>query len=159
MARMEPEVGNSPPPQSLTSLSTGTGSGVIAGEPQVASPSGTGLATDQRISSAVRTQGSVIELSDQVKKQLVKVLIDSSATNNFITDDLMTTWDLPVELERQHQDLKLADGSTVQAVGQMQFKLQCGDYKTRITARVFLNMHKEVILGMPWLILENLAID
>ena len=29
----------------------------------------------------------------------------------------------------------------------------------KITARVFPNLHKEVILGMPWLIQENLAID
>ena len=49
----------------------------------------------------------------QVKKQPIKVLIDSGTTGNFITDDLMTAWDLPVELEMQHQDLKLADGSMV----------------------------------------------
>ena len=105
------------PPRSLTGPSTSPGSGVIAGEPQVASPSGTGPATDQGISSAIRIRGSVIELSGQVKKQLVKVLIDSGATGNFITDDLVTAWDLPVELGMQHQDLKLANGTTVQAAG------------------------------------------
>ena len=71
----------------------------------------------------------------------------------------MTAWNLPVELETQYQDLKLADGSMVQSAGRVQFKLQCGDYKTRITARVFPNLHKEVILGMPWLMQENPAID
>ena len=71
----------------------------------------------------------------------------------------MAAWDLPMELEMQHQDLKWTDGSTVQAVGREHFKLQCGDYKTRITARVFPNLHKDVILGMPWLIQENPAID
>ena len=54
MARVEPEVGNSPPPRSLIGPSTSTGSGVAAGEPQVASPSGTGPAIDQGISSTVR---------------------------------------------------------------------------------------------------------
>ena len=97
-------------------------------------------------------------MSGQVKKQPIKVLIDSGATGNFIIDDLVTR-NLPVELETQHQDLKLADGSTVQAIGRVQFKLQCGDYKARITTRVFPNLHKKVILGMSWLIQENLAID
>ena len=106
-------MGNGPPPRSLTGPSTSTGSGVVAGEPQVASPRGTGPATNQGISSAIRIRGSVIELSGQVKKQPVKVLIDSGATGNFITDDLVTAWNLPVELEDQHQDLKLADGSVV----------------------------------------------
>ena len=113
MARVEPEGGNGPPPRSLTGLSTSTGSGVAAGEPQVASPSGARPATDQGISFAVRIRGSIIELSGQVKKQPIKVLIDSGATGNFITDDLVAAWNLPVELETQHQDLKLADGSTV----------------------------------------------
>ena len=84
-----------------------------------------------------------------MNRQPVKVLVDSGATGNFITDDLVDTWQLPVELETQHQDLKLADGSSVQATGRVQFNLQCGDYRTKITARVFPNLHKEVILGMP----------
>ena len=113
MARVEPEVGNDSPPRSLIGPSTNIGSGVAVGEPQLASPSGTGPTTDQGISSAVRIQGLVVELSRQVKKQLVKVLINFGATGNFITDDLMSALNLLVELETQHQDLKLADGSTV----------------------------------------------
>ena len=101
----------------------------------------------------------MIELAGQVNRQPVKVLVDSGATGNFITDDLVDTWQLPIELETQHQNLKLADGSTVKAAERVQFSLQCGDYRTKITARVFPNLHKEVILGMPWLIQENLAID
>ena len=89
----------------------------------------------------------------------MKVLIDSGATGNFITDGLVTAWELPTELEEDHQELKLADGSTVQAAGRVQFNLQCGAYKAKITARVFPNLHKEVILGMPWLIQENPVID
>ena len=65
----------------------------------------------------------MIELAGQVNRQPVKVLVDSGATGNFITDDLVDTWQLPVELETQHQDLKLADGSTVQATGRVQFNL------------------------------------
>ena len=159
VARVVPVVGNGPPSRFWTGQSTSTGSGVAVGELQVESPSGTGPANEQGISSAVRIRGSVIELSGQIKHQPVKVLIDSGATGNFITDGLVTAWELPTELEEDHQELKLADGSTAQAAGRVQFNLQCGAYKAKITARVFPNLHKEVILGMPWLIQENPAID
>ena len=54
MARVEPEVGNGPPPQSLTGPSPSMGYGIVVGEPQVASPNGTGPAIDQGISFAVQ---------------------------------------------------------------------------------------------------------
>ena len=82
----------------------------------------------------------MIELAGQVNKQLVKVLVNSGATGNFITDHLVDTWQFPMELETQYQDLKLEDGSTVQATRQVQVNLQCGDYRTKITARVFPNL-------------------
>ena len=102
MARVESVVGNCPPPRSLIGLSISAGSEVAAGEPQVASRSGTRPASDQGISSAIRIQGSMIELSSQVNKQPVKALVDSGATGNFITNDLVDTWQLLVELETQH---------------------------------------------------------
>ena len=82
-------------------------------ETQVSSPNYSGPATDQGIISAVRIRGSVIELSGQVKKKAVKVLIDSGTTRNFITKDLAIAWNLLVEQEAQYQVLMLVDGSTV----------------------------------------------
>ena len=121
--RVEPVVGNGPPPRFWTGQSASTRSGVAVGELQVESPSGTGPTDEQGISSAIRIRGSVIELSNQINHQPVKVLIDSGATGNFITDGLVTAWELPTELEEDHQELKLADGSTVQAARRVQFNL------------------------------------
>ena len=42
------------------------------------------------ISSAVRIRGSVLELSGWVKERPIRVLIDSGATGNFISDELVT---------------------------------------------------------------------
>ena len=149
MARVKPEVGNGPLPRSLTGPNTSTRFRVVVVEPQVARPSDGGPTTDQGISSAIQIRDSVIELSGQVKKQAVKVLIDSGATINFISDDLVAAWDLPIELESQDQELKLADGSIVQPTGRVQFNLLCGNYRSRIIDRVFPNLHMELTLEIP----------
>ena len=47
----------------------------------------------------------------------------------------------------------------VKADGYVQFKLCCGDYSGDVIARVFPNLSKEFILGIPWLVRENPAID
>ena len=43
--------------------------------------------------------------------------------------------------------------------GYVQFVLHCGNYKTKVLARVFPNLHEELILGIPWLVQENPTID
>ena len=101
----------------------------------------------------------MIELSGTVNKNIVKVLIDSGATGNFISEELIIAWGLRVEPEPQYEELTLVDGSIVKAAGRVQFNLRCGDYRGKITARVFPHLHKELILGMPWLIQENPVID
>ena len=45
----------------------------------------------------------------------------------------------------------MADGSKLRMEGRVQFTLRCGNYKERILARVFPDLHKEIILGIPWL--------
>ena len=37
--------------------------------------------------------------------------------------------------------------------------MNCGDYKGKIVAKLFPNLHEEYILGMPWLEYENHIID
>ena len=87
------------------------------------------------------------------------MLIDSGATGNFISDRVMATLELQVEPEEEAEELSLADGSMVKASGYVQFRLQCGKFKQDVRARVFPNLHKEVILGMPWLERTNPVID
>ena len=44
-------------------------------------------------------------------------------------------------------------------IGYVQLVLNYGDYKGRIVAKVFPNLQRECILGMPWLEHENPIID
>ena len=67
--------------------------------------------------------------------------------------------ELKVKPEDDFELLKLADGSEVHVQGYVQLVLHCGNYKTRILARVFPNLHEELILGILWLVQENPTID
>ena len=53
----------------------------------------------------------------------------------------------------------MADGSVVKTEGKVQVYLKCGGYKGLISARLFPEMHKPMILGIPWLAKENPHID
>ena len=45
----------------------------------------------------------------------------------------------------------MADGTVVKTEGRVQFVLKCGGYNGQISTRVFPNMNKPMILGIPWL--------
>ena len=109
--------------------------------------------------SVIRFQGRVLELSISVQKCPVKMLLDSGATGNFVSDAMVTALGLPVQEEEDLHELTLADGTVVLIVGYVQFVMNCGDYKGRIVAKVFPNLYKECILGIPWLEYENPIID
>ena len=47
----------------------------------------------------------------------------------------------------------------VQTKGRVQFVLKCGGYRGEISAQVFPNMNKQMILGIPWLSKETPHID
>ena len=53
----------------------------------------------------------------------------------------------------------MADGTVVKTKGRVQFVLKCGAYRGQISARVFPNMNKPMIMGIPWLSKENPHID
>ena len=89
----------------------------------------------------------------------MKVLLDSGATGNFISDTLATALKLKINVDVDFKDLTLADGSIVWTTGYVQFTLNCGEYKSKIIARVFPDLHKVCILWMPWLVYENPMID
>ena len=52
-----------------------------------------------------------------VKKHPVKMLLDSRATRNFISDVMATTFNLQVQSYDNFHDLKLADRAVVQIAG------------------------------------------
>ena len=62
---------------------------------------------------------------------------------------------IKIEAEDQSEELKMADGTVVKTEGRVQFVLKCGGYRGQISARVFPNMNKPMILGIPWLSKEN----
>ena len=66
---------------------------------------------------------------------------------------------MKIEVEDQAESLKMADGTVVKTDGRVQFVLKCGGYRGQVSARVFPNMNKSLILGIPWLSKENPHID
>ena len=101
----------------------------------------------------------MIELSSSVKKRSVKMLLDSGATGNFISDAMVTELKLQVQNDEDFYEFTLADGTIVPITRYVQFVMNCGDYKSKIMARVFPNLHKECIQGIPWLGYQNSIID
>ena len=87
------------------------------------------------------------------------MLLDSGSTGNFVSTQFVAAVGLQVQSDPDWQEITLADGSKLKREGQVQFTLQCGGYKGKISARVFPNLHKEIILGIPWLSQVNPIID
>ena len=59
----------------------------------------------------------MIELSSSVKKRLVKMLLDSSAIGNFISDAMATALKLQIQDDEDFHELTLADGTIVPTAG------------------------------------------
>ena len=83
------------------------------------------------------------------------MLIDSGSTGNFISDQVVVSLHLKVVEDGIRQKLVLPDKSIIWAGGWVYFLLTCGEYVRRISARIFPSLHKELILGMPWLVMED----
>ena len=89
----------------------------------------------------------------------MRVLVDSGSTGTYIDAWECTTRRIKIEVKDQAEELKMADGIVVKTEGRVQFVLKCGGYRGQISARVFPNMNKPMILGIPWLSKENPHID
>ena len=116
-------------------------------------------ATDEEVSSAVRVLGRVLELAGRVQKYPTRVLLDSGSTGNFISTQFVAAAGLTIQPDSDWEEVTLADGSKLRTEGRVQFTLRCGKYKERVLARVFPDLHKEIILGIPWLEKANPMID
>ena len=95
MDRAEPEMGDGLPSRSLVVQGGNIGPGVAAGESHSESPR-QGGPVDEDIMSAVCLRGRVLELSSSVQKRPVKMLLDSSAASNFVSDAMVTALGLLV---------------------------------------------------------------
>ena len=85
--RVELEMGDHPPSRYLADQGVNIELGVAAGATQCLSPNSDG-STDEMV-PIVRLCRSMIEFSNYVKECLVKVLLDSGATRNFISDAMV----------------------------------------------------------------------
>ena len=66
---------------------------------------------------------------------------------------------LRVERDPDPEELILANGSKGRTEGQVQLPFKCGRYWEIVRAKVFLGLHKPIILDTPWLKKENLHIN
>ena len=76
-------------------------------------------------------------------------------TGNYIDAQECAARGMKIEAEDKPEELKMADGTMVKTEGRVQLKLKCGGYRGDVFARVFPNMNKQMILGIPWLLKEN----
>ena len=120
--RAEPKMGGGLPSRSLVVQSGSTGPGVAAGESHSESPHQGGL-VDEEIVSTIRLRGRVLELSSTVQKRPVKMLIDSGATGNFVSNAMVTALKLQVQQDEEDDEVTLADGTVVSTAGYVQFMM------------------------------------
>lgn len=62
---------------------------------------------------------------------------------------MATTLKMQVCENEDFHELMLANGTVMPTTRYVQFVVNCGDYKSKIMARVLPNLHKECMLGMP----------
>ena len=110
------------------------------------------------ISAAARTHRT-FELAGRIGKRSLSVLLDSGSTGNFVSARICTALKIKPEIDAHPEELKMADGSTVETEGRVKIQLHCGKYRGTVLAKVFPGLQKEMILGMPWLQKENPQIN
>ena len=112
------------------------------------------------VNSSSRTpKRKTLELAARIGRRPMRVLVDSGSTSNYTDARECTARRIKIEAEDQAEELKMADGTVVKTEGRVQFMLTCGGYRGQISAWVFPNMNKPMILGIPWLLKENSHID
>ena len=79
----------------------------------------------------------MIELSSSMKKRLVKMLMDSSVTSNFISNATATMLKLEAQEDKDFHKLTLADRTVMRIAWYVWFVMNCGDYKGKVVARYF----------------------
>ena len=108
------------------------------------------------VDSSSRTpKRRTLELAARIGRRPMRVLVDSGSKSNYIDVREFLAWRIKIEAEDQAEELKMADGTVVKTEGQVQFVLKCGGYRGQISAQVFPNMNKPMILGILWLSKEN----
>ena len=104
--------------------------------------------------SSSKTPRRTLELARQIGKRPIRMLIDSGTTGNYVSAQECAARKIKIEKEKNGKELTMADGSKVKTIGQVRLIVRCGGYQGIVEARVFPEMSKPMILGMPWLVKE-----
>ena len=151
-----------PGPSSTSGMARGSTDGQEVASPDSV-PGGTTVEVGESmagVDSSSRTpKRRTLELAARIGRRPMRVLVDSGSTGNYIDARECTERRIKIEAEDRSEELKMADGTVVKTEGRVQFILKCGGYRGQISARVFPNMNKPMILGIPWLSKENPHID
>ena len=110
-------------------------------------------------SSSKAQRQQTLGLAARIGRRPLRVLVDSRSTGNYIDARECAARRMKIEAEEKPEELKMADGTVVKTEGRVQLKLKCGGYRGNVSARVFSNMNKQMILGIQWLSKENPHID
>ena len=102
-------------------------------------------------SSKTRWWRRTLELAAKVGSRSMRILVDSGSTGNYIDARECTDRKLQIQKEDTAEELRLADGSTIKTEGRVRVHVKCGEYRGTLYARVFPQMNKQMILGIPWL--------
>ena len=105
--------------------------------------------------SSSKTLRRTLELAERIGKRPVRMLIDSGTTGNYVSAQECAARKIKIEKEKNGKELTMFDGSKVKTIGRVRLSVRCGGYHGIVEARVFPEMSKPMILGMPWLVKEN----
>ena len=106
-------------------------------------------------SSSRTPQQRTLHLAARIGYQPMRVLVDSGSIGNYIDTRECTARGMKIEAEDQAEELQMADGTVVKTEGRVQFVLKCGGYRGQISAPIFSNINKPMIMGIPWLFKET----
>lgn len=107
----------------------------------------------------VGTENSVIRLAAKVRGQVISVLVDSGASEDYVSAALVTSLKLPV-VEGEPTSVRLGDGHRGDAsfvVPRLTYRVK--SFKDTRSFRVTKLAGYDIILGKPWLTQFNPSID
>ena len=105
--------------------------------------------------SSSKNPRRTLELAGGIEKRPIRILIDSGATENYVSAQECAMKKLKTKKEKNGKELTMVDGSKVRTLNRVQLNVICDGYRGIMEARVFPQMLKPLILGMPWLVKVN----
>ena len=100
-----------------------------------------------------------IEFVGNLAGREVRVLLDSGASANFVSDTLLHELTLPTVPMSSPVNVRVADGRTTVVQSNVTTDLSVGSFKFGVTCLPTELYHYDVVLGKPWLTLFNPVVN